>query len=140
MTLYKSILNIGEKTGTYEITYDEYRLFISIARNYLDSKDLCDHILNLRDESKLKYKIINYLNKIVDIDDRFKHIFQYSSIILFNEKSELLKIDSNNISKAKSVTDNFEKKLKENNIPFPLENGERGEYEKMLYNPKPFWE
>ena len=27
--------------------------------NYLDSKDLCDHILNLRDETKLKYKIIN---------------------------------------------------------------------------------
>ena len=140
MTLYKSILNIGEKTGTYEITYDEYRLFISIARNYLDSKDLCDHILNLRDESKLKYKIINYLNKIVDIDDRFKHIFQYSSIIQFNERSELLKIDSNDIIKAKSVTDNFEKKLKENKIPLPLENGERGEYEDMLYNPKSFWE
>ena len=30
------------------------------------------------------------------------------------------------------------KKLQENKIPFPLENGERGEYEEMLYNPKPF--
>jgi hypothetical protein len=96
--------------------------------------------LNLRDETKLKYKIINYLNKIIDIDDRFKHIFQYSSIILFNERSELLKIDSNDIVKAKSITDNFEKKIKENKIPFPLENGEKGEYEEMLYNPKPFWE
>jgi superfamily II DNA or RNA helicase len=140
ITLYKSILNIGEKTGVYEITYDEYRLFISIARNFLDAKDLCDHILSLRSETKLKYKIINYLNKTIDIGDRFKHIFKYSSIILFNEKSEILKIDSNNIKKAKSITDNYEKKLKNNKIPFPLENGERGEYEKMLYNPKPFWE
>ena len=35
---------------------------------------------------------------------------------------------------------NDEKKHKGNKIPFPLENGERGEYEEMLYNPKPFWE
>ena len=38
------------------------------------------------------------------------------------------------------ILSNFENKLLKKRVPFPLENRERGEYEEMLYNPKPFWE
>ena len=145
VTLYKVILTIGDVTNKYEISYDEYRLFVSIARNYLDARDSSGHILNLRKETSLKYKIINYLNSLVDkapsvLDDRFRHIFKYSTILNFSEKGNYLRIDSENIEKARLITENFENKLKENKIPYPLENGERGEYEEKLFDPNPLWE
>ena len=120
-------------------------MFVSIARNYLDARDSSGHILNLRKETSLKYKIINYLNSLVDkapsvLDDRFRHIFKYSTILNFSEKGNYLRIDSENIEKARLITENFEKKLKENKIPYPLENGERGEYEEKLFDPNPLWE
>ena len=40
----------------------------------------------------------------------------------------------------RSIIENYEKKFKENKISYPLENGERGEYEEKLYDPKPLWE
>ena len=144
VTLYKVILDIGDKTKIYEITYDEYRLFIFIARNYSEHKDITNHILSLRKETE-KFLIIRYLNdstknKDNHLDDRFDQMFKYSTILNYNEKNKYLRIDKANRARARSITDNFEKKLKENKIPYPLENGERGEYEENLYNPKPLWE
>ena len=63
-----------------------------------------------------------------------------SSVLKYNEHANEISIKTSKIDYTKKIISNFEKKLKENKIPFPLENGERGEYEKMLYNPKPFWE
>ena len=66
LTLYKVILIIGDKTKNYEITYDEYRLFIFISRNYKEYKDIADHIISLRNENK-KPLIIRYLNDQVKV-------------------------------------------------------------------------
>ena len=55
-------------------------------------------------------------------------------ISTFLVENTINKIDLNLLKKY------FEKKLKKNKIPYPLENGERGEYEEKLYDSKPLWE
>ena len=144
LTLYKVILIIGDKTKNYEISYNEYRLFIFISRNYNEFRDIADHILSLRKETE-KPLIVRYLNDQVKssptkLDDRFYQLFPYIPSLIFNKEEGYIRIKDVHLERIKTLIKNFETKLEENKIPFPLENGERGEYEEMLYNPKPFWE
>ena len=144
LTLYKVILTIGDKTKNYEITYDEYRLFIFISRNYKEYRDIADHIISLRNETE-KSLIIRYLSDQVKasptkLDDRFYQLFPYIPSLIYNKEEGYIRIKEVYLKRIKSLIKNFETKLEENKIPFPLENGERGEYEDMLYNPKSFWE
>ena len=90
LTLYKVILIIGDKTKNYEITYDEYRLFIFISRNYKEYKDIADHIISLRNENK-KPLIIRYLNDQVKVtptklDDRFYQLFPYLTSLIYDKE------------------------------------------------------
>ena len=143
MTLYKTLLTIGEKTKKFEISYDEYKFFVFISRNYNEYKDIVEHILSLRKETEY-HLIKRYLNDLVSsepkLDDRFYQVFDYIPSLIYNHDEGYIRINKKYIDRVRSVTSNYEKKLKEDKIPFPLENGERGEYEEMLYNPKPFWE
>jgi len=59
--------------------------------------------------------------------------------LIYNKEKGYIRIKDVHLERIKSLIKNFETKLEENKIPFPLENGERGEYEDMLYNPKSFW-
>ena len=136
-------MTIGDKTKNYEITYDEYRLFIFISRNYKEYRDIADHIISLRNETE-KSLIIRYLNDQVKasptkLDDRFYQLFPYIPSLIYNKEEGYIRIKDVYLKRIKSLIKNFESKLEENKIPFPLENGERGEYEDMLYNPKSFW-
>ena len=144
LTLYKVILVIGDKTKNYEISYDEYKLFIFISRNYNEHGDIVEHIMSLRQETKNMHTIIRYLNDQIKVsptklDDRFYQLFQYIPSLIYNKEKGYIRIRNSHLNRVKSLIKNFEKKLEENKIPFPLENGERGEYEDMLYSPKPFW-
>jgi len=144
LTLYKVILLIGDKTKNYEISYDEYKLFIFISRNYNEHKDIVDHIMSLRKETE-KFLIIRYLNDQVKrdptkLDDRFAQLFPYLPSLIYNKDEGYIRIKDNHLDRIKSLIKNFETKLEKNKIPFPLENGERGEYEEMLHNPKSLWE
>ena len=143
LTLYKVLLTIGEKTKKFEISYLEYKFFVFISRNYNEYKDIVDHILLLRKETDYLY-IKRYLDELTKkqpkLDDRFYQVFKYIPSLVYNQDEGYIRINEKYIDRVRSITSNFEKKLKEDKVPFPLDNGERGEYEDMLYNPKPFWE
>ena len=143
LTLYKVILTIGEKKENFEISYNEYKFFIFISRNFNEYIDIVDHILSLRKETECPL-INRYLNDLINkdskLDDRFYQIFKYIPSLIYNRKEGYIRLNEKFIDRVRSVTDVYIKKLNENKIPFPLENGERGEYEEMLHNPKPFWE
>ncbi len=143
ITLYKVLLTIGEKTKKFEISYLEYKFFVFISRNYNEYKDIVDHILLLRNETESPY-IIRYLDDLTNnkpkLDDRFYQVFKYIPSLIYNHDEGYIRINEKYIDRIKNITSNFEKKLEEDKVPFPLENGERGEYEEMLYNPKPFLE
>ena len=105
-----------------------------------DSKDIVKNILNFRKEKEF-YKIQRFLSDSSKrIDERISDLFYLSTVLKYNKESDEISIQTSKINYLKKIISNFEKKLQENKIPFPLENGERGEYEEMLYNPKPFWE
>ena len=98
------------------------------------------NILNFRKEEEF-YKIQRFLSDSSKrIDERISDLFYLSTVLKYNKESDEISIQTSKINYLKKIINNFEKKLQENKIPFPLENGERGEYEEMLYNPKPFWE
>lgn len=140
ITLYKVLLNIGEKTGKYKISYDEWRFFVIFSRSFNDTADITQNILNFRTEEEF-YKIERFLNdSSKKIDERISDLFYLSSVIEYKQKVEEILIKPSQISYTKNIVNNFERKLKQNKIPFPLENGERGEYEDILYSPKSFWE
>ena len=74
------------------------------------------------------------------MDERLSELFHLSSVLEFTKSTGIISFTSGKVEYVRQIVNNFEKKLKENKIPYPLENGERGEYEEMLHNPKPFWE
>lgn len=140
ITLYKVLLDIGDQTGEYKITYNEWCFFVIFGRSFNDSKDIVKNILNFRKEEEF-YKIQRFLSDSSKrIDERISDLFYLSTALKYNKESDEISIQTSKINYLKKIINNFEKKLQENKIPFPLENGERGEYEEMLYNPKPFWE
>lgn len=142
ITLYKVLLEIGKKTNNYEISYDEYRLFVFISRNYNEYNDIVDHILSLRNEPQ-RMLIVRYLNDLISsnpkLDDRFYQIFNLIPSLIFNQSESYIRINEKYLKRVKLVTKSYEMKLGSNKIPFPLENGERGKYEEMLYKPEPLW-
>ena len=119
------------------------KFFVFISRNYNEYKDIVDHILLLRKETESPF-IIRYLNDLTNnkpkLDDRFYQVFKYIPSLIYNHDEGYIRINEKYIDRIINITSNFEKKLKKDKVPFPLENGERGAYEEMLYNPKPFWE
>ena len=134
------LLDIGDQTGEYKITYNEWCFFVIFGRSFNDSKDIVKNILNFRKEEEF-YKIQRFLSDSSKrIDERISDLFYLSTALKYNKESDEISIQTSKINYLKKIINNFEKKLQENKIPFPLENGERGEYEEMLYNPKPFWE
>lgn len=140
ITLYKVLLDIGDQTGQYKITYNEWRFFVIFSRSFSDSKDIVKNILNFRKEEEF-YKIQRFLhNSSNKIDERISDLFYLSSVIEYNKGSEEILIKTSKIDYTKKIIDNFENKLQVKKIPFPLENGDKGEYEEMLYNPKSFLE
>ena len=140
ITLYKVLLNLGDQTRQYKITYNEWCFFVIFSRSFSDSKDITKNILNFRKEEEF-YKIERYLDvSSKRIDERISDLFYLSSVLKYNEHTNEISIKTSKIDYTKKIISNFEKKLKENKIPFPLENGDKGEYEEMLYNPEPFWE
>ena len=58
---------------------------------------------------------------------------------MFNQSESYIRINEKYLKRVKLVTKSYEMKLGSNKIPFPLENGERGKYEEMLYKPEPLW-
>ena len=119
-------------------------MFIFISRNYKEYKDIADHIISLRNENK-KPLIIRYLNDQVKVtptklDDRFYQLFPYLTSLIYDKEEGYIRFKDKYLDRIKSLIKKIEAKLEEGKVPFPLENGERGEYEEMLYNPKPFWE
>ena len=140
ITLYKVLLDIGDQTGQYKITYNEWCFFVIFSRSFSDSKDIVKNILNFRKEEEF-YKIQRFLhNSSNKIDERISDLFYLSSVIEYNKGSEEILIKTSKIDYTKKIIDNFENKLQVKKIPFPLENGDKGEYEEMLYNPKSFLE
>ena len=140
ITLYKVLLNIGNETGQYQISYNEWRFFLVFSRSFKDSEDITKNILNLRKEEEI-YKIERYLNDTSKkIDERISDLFYLSTILEYNKKIEEISLKTSKIQNTKKIIKNFEKQLQKCSVPFPLENGDRGKYEEMLYNPKPFWE
>ena len=111
LTLYKVILIIGDKTKNYEITYDEYRLFIFISRNYKEYKDIADHIISLRNENK-KPLIIRYLNDQVKVsptklDDRFYQLFPYLTSLIYDKEEGYIRIKDKYLDRIKSLIKKF---------------------------------
>ena len=68
------------------------------------------------------------------------HCWRNLASLIYNHDEGYIRINKKYIDRIRKITSNFEKKLEGGKVPFPLENGERGEDEEMLYNPKPFWE
>jgi len=142
ITLYKVLLKIGEKNNNYEISYDEYKFFVFISRNYNEYKDIVEHILSLRNEPQ-KLLISRYLNDLISnkpkLDDRFYQIFNLIPSLIYNHDKSYIRINERYLDRIKLVINSYEDKLVNNKIPFPLENGERGKYEDVLFNPEPLW-
>jgi len=140
ITLYKVLLNIGGQTGQYKISYSEWRFFVIFSRAFSDTDDIIKNILNFRNEVEF-YKIERFLNdSSKKIDERISDLFYLSSVLEYNQKAEEILIKPSKIQYTKKIISSFEKKLLKNSVPFPLENGDRGNYEEMLYNPKSIWE
>ena len=140
--LYKVLLKIGEKNNNYEISYDEYKFFVFISRNYNEYKDIVEHILSLRNEPQ-KLLISRYLNDLISnkpkLDDRFYQIFNLIPSLIYNHDKSYIRINERYLDRIKSVINSYEDKLVNNKIPFPMESGERGKYEDVLFNPEPLW-
>ena len=87
--------------------------------------------------------ILRYLNDSISsnpkLDDRFYQIFNLIPSLIFNQSQSYIRINEKYFERIKLVTKSYEMKLTSNKIPFPLENGERGKYEDMLYKPEPLW-
>lgn len=140
ITLYKIILSIGKKTETYEMSLDEWRFFAIFARSYEDYEDITQNILDYKNEKEF-YLIERYLNELSkDMDDRFKDLFKLSMVLNYDEANQKIILKKQYIGYVEKVIKNFEKKLTENSVPYPLENGEKAEYEEKLFDPNPMWE
>ena len=53
ITLYKVLLDIGDQTGQYKITYNEWRFFVIFSRSFSNSKDITKNILNFRKRRRI---------------------------------------------------------------------------------------
>ena len=114
--------------------------FVIFGRSYRDVNDITENILNYRNEKEF-YKVERFLNdSSKKIDERISDLFYLSSVLEFKRNTDEILIRYNKIDYTKNIISNFEKKMNNNKIPYPLENGERGEYEEKLYDPKPLWE
>jgi len=140
-------LKTSYKKGAEKLFNIVDRCFFYHNVDYVSAFALSSH--NLSRPKKLISPIIKLLDFYLDeflndsskkIDERISDLFYLSSVIEYKQKVEEILIKPSQISYTKNIVNNFERKLKQNKIPFPLENGERGEYEDMLYNPKSFWE
>ena len=140
ISLYKIILSIGYKSGKYQISYNEWIYFVIFCRHFNDTKEISENILDYRNEKEF-FKIERFLkDSSKRMDERLSELFHLSSVLEFTKSTGIISFTSDKVEYVRQIVNNFEKKLKENKIPYPLENGERGEYEEMLHNPKPFWE
>ena len=61
-------------------------------------------------------------------------------VLNYDEANQKIILKKQYIRYVEQVIKNFEKKLTENSVPYPLENGEKAEYEEKLFDPNPMWE
>jgi len=132
--LYKVIFEIGKKTGNYFISLHDWTFFILFSNHYKDCLRIIDQIIQLNKEKEY-YLIIKFLHRCIrKLDDRIPEIFYLSNVIEYNQSYQRISIKNDKIKYVENIIDNFEEKLKKQEIPFP--NQSNNKYLEMLCNPK----
>ena len=105
--LYKILLELGKGTGKYEISYDEYKYFLSVQENYSDFLNTLLLII----ESKENFEIFETLKKYKDkLDSRLTNVIKQLDSILIINKS-VISLKQQKIEHVKKIVRTFEDNL-----------------------------
>lgn len=103
--LYKILLELGKGTGKYEISYDEYRYFLSVQENYSDFLNTLLLIIESRENPEIFETLKKYKEKL---DSRLVNVIEQLNSILMINKSVLISLKNEKIKYVEEIVRAFE--------------------------------
>lgn len=109
--LYKVLIEIGNETKEYKISFDEFKYIVALARTYDDWTDVVETILFYRKNTVELKKIIS--DKTIDPDQRYYQFLVYIDLLRLDsgerKKPTFIKIkDSDSVQIIESKLQAFE--------------------------------
>lgn len=112
MFTFKVILTLGDITGNYSITKDEFKTFVATAHNWKDFFSSVESILRYRDDADYRRSVALSQGKRQADETRF-------NLVIANHS--LIKVEDNTISIPKECVDNVRIKLARYELSNPVE-------------------
>ena len=103
--LYKILLELGKGTGKYEISYDEYRYFLSVQENYSDFLNTLLLIIESRENPEIFEDLKKYKEKL---DSRLVNVIEQLNSILTINKSVFISLKNEKIKYVEEIVRAFE--------------------------------
>ena len=103
--LYKILLELGKGTGKYEISYDEYRYFLSVQENYSDFLNTLLLIIESRENPEIFENLKKYKEKL---DSRLVNVIEQLNSILMINKSVFISLKNEKIKYVEEIVRAFE--------------------------------
>lgn len=103
--LYKILLELGKSTGKYEISYDEYKYFLSVQENYSEFLNTLLLIIESRENSEIIESFKEYKDKL---DSRLNNVIEQLNSIFIINKSKFISLKNEKIEYAEKVIRMFE--------------------------------
>ena len=103
--LYKILLELGKGTGKYEISYDEYRYFLSVQENYSDFLNTLLLIIESRENPEIFEDLKKYKEKL---DSRLVNVIEQLNSILMINKSVFISLKNEKIKYVEEIVRAFE--------------------------------
>ena len=103
--LYKILLELGKGTGKYEISYDEYRYFLSVQENYSDFLNTLLLIIESRENPEIFETLKKYKEKL---DSRLVNVIEQLNSILMINKSVFISLQNEKIKYVEEIVRAFE--------------------------------
>ena len=103
--LYKILLELGKGTGKYEISYDEYRYFLSVQENYSDFLNTLLLIIESRENPEIFEDLKKHKEKL---DSRLVNVIEQLNSILMINKSVSISLKNEKIKYVEEIVRTFE--------------------------------
>lgn len=105
--LYKILISIGDLTGKYLISLDEFKKFVGTSKNYFYFTTTIDLILESRKTNSQYKDDFAKINKELFVDNRLNLLF--SNLPYVDSKGNSISLNSNSLQVVRSKIDYYEK-------------------------------